>query len=97
MEFTYRGYEPGTDGRTGEVTWRNGAYIDGDGWLLQELAERAQQGGSIALTPTGRSIEANVRDPQAAVAMVSEVLIAESFTADFDLPEPPELPEGAIP
>jgi hypothetical protein len=84
-----------------EVTWENGELSGSDEALLTliRLEAEVKEGSPVGLIPTGPFTTTNhLKDPMSAFCLIQSMVPLEDFLgANGDIPEPPELPEGAIP
>jgi hypothetical protein len=84
-----------------EITWEDGQLSGTDEDLLAfiRLEAEALEGSPVGLIPTGPFTTTNhLNDSMSAFCLIQSMVPPEDFLeASGDIPEPPELPEGAIP
>lgn len=84
-----------------EVTWENGELSGSAEALLTLIRLEAEvlEGSLVGLIPTGPfTTTDHLKDPLSAFCLIQGMVPREDFLgASGDIPEPPELPEGAIP
>jgi hypothetical protein len=84
-----------------EVTWEDGELSGAGEDLLTliRLEAEVREGSAVGLIPTGPFTTTNhLNNSLSAFCLIQSMVPPEDFLdASGDIPEPPELPEGAIP
>jgi hypothetical protein len=84
-----------------EVTWEDGELTGADVDFIDLIKMQAEvmEGQPVGLIPTGPfTTTDHLSDSLSAFCLIQSMVPPENFLgASGDIPEPPELPEGAIP
>jgi hypothetical protein len=85
-------------GKRRTVVWDDG-QLNGDAAVVEEVRLLVASGRPLALTPTGPMVTAALDPPAVACRTIAEVFDTGTVQVDGDMPvpEPADLPDGAIP